>query len=269
MRKLSELIVLVRGGGEVGSAIAGTLTRCHFRVCIAEIASPFSLRRGVCYSEAVFEKEKMVDGITAEKALISLESIYKVWRNQRIPVVVDPELTVKPLIKPDVLVNALMLGKQTSTRMEDAPLVIGLGPGFNVGTNVHLVIDTNSDEDLGKVYIEGEVENPVIESDQSLTQIIKAEDAGVFITERNIGDIVLRGDLIGKLDDIPLAAPVDGVIRGILRNETKVLSKTGLVEIDPVNDRAVSYNISKDMRMIAGGVLEAILMSLNIEQNIT
>jgi len=267
MRKLSELIVLIRGGGEVGSAIANILTKCNFRVCIAEIASPLSLRRGVSYSEAVYETEKTIDGISAERTTVSLETIYKVWRNDKIPVVIDQELPVKPLIKPDVLINALMLSRQTSSKMEDAPLVIGIGPGFTVGEDVHLLIDTNPGENFGKVLIEGEVENIEKEPDLLVSHILKAEDSGVFTTDRNIGDIVLSGDIIGQLNDVSLVSPADGVIRGILRNETKVLNNTGLVEIDPVNDKTASFNISKDMRIIGGGVLQAILMSLNIEES--
>jgi xanthine dehydrogenase accessory factor len=268
MRKLSELIVVIRGGGEVGSAIANILTRCHFRVCITEIASPLSLRRGVCYSEAVYETEKNIDGIKAERTLLSLETIYKVWRNERIPIVVDAELTVKPLIKPDVLINALMLGRQTSTKMADAPLVIGIGPGFTVGTDVHLVIDTNIGENLGNVVIEGEVENTENEPDLPSSHMLKAEDTGVFTTSRNIGDTVLSGDIIGQLNEIPLISPAGGVVRGILRNETKVLNNTELVEIDSVNDSSTSFLISKEMRIIGGGVVEAILMSLNIDENV-
>jgi xanthine dehydrogenase accessory factor len=270
MRKLSELIVVIRGGGEVGSAIAHILARCHFRVCITETASPLSLRRGVCYSEAVYETEKAIEGINAERSLISLEGIYKTWRNEKIPVVIDPELTVKPLIKPDVLINALMIGRQTSTRMEDAPLVIGIGPGFTVGADVHLVIDTNADDSLGKVLIEGEVENNLLltGTDQTFAHILKSDDSGVFTTERNIGDVVLAGEVIGKLNDIQLAAPVGGVIRGLLRNEVKVLNNTELAEIDTVNGKSNCFTISKDMRTLSGGVLQAILMSLNVEENV-
>jgi xanthine dehydrogenase accessory factor len=269
MRKLSDLIVLIRGGGEAGSAIAHALMRSHFRVCITEIESPLSLRRGVCYSEAVYDTEITIDGISAEKALPSLEAIYKVWRGNKIAMVVDPELTVKPLIKPDVLINALMLGKQSSTRIGDSSLVIGIGPGFNVGSNAHLVIDTSSGENLGKVIIEGEVENKESLDDPSslVNHTLKSEDSGMFTTERKIGETVSIGETLGKLNDIDLPSPSSGLIRGLLRNETKVLNNTGLVEIDPVSDKSVCFNISKDMRTLSGGVLEAILMSLNVEEN--
>ncbi len=269
MRKLSDLIVLIRGGGEAGSAIAHALTRSHFRVCITEIESPLALRRGVCYSEAIYDKEFKLDGISAERALPSLESIYKVWRGNKIAIVADPELVVKPLIKPDVLINALMLGKQTSTRIGDSSLVIGIGPGFIVGTNSHLVIDTTSGENLGRVIIEGDVENKESLDDPSslVSHIVKSEDSGVFITERKIGETVSTGETLGKLNDIELPSPASGLIRGLLRNETKVLNNTGLAEIDPVSENSVCFNISKDMRTLSGGVLEAILMSLNIEEN--
>ena len=68
----------------------------------------------------------------------------------------DPELAVKPLIKPDVLINAMMLNRQTNTRMTDAPLVIGIGPGFTAGVDVHLVIESNPGNNLGRVILEGE-----------------------------------------------------------------------------------------------------------------
>jgi len=268
MRKLSELIVVIRGGDEVGSSIAHLLTRCHFRVCITETANPLSLRRGVCYSEAVYETAKSIDAISAERTTLSLENIYKVWRNEKIPVVVDPELAVKPLIKPDVLINALMIGRQTSTKISDAPLVVGIGPGFSVGTDVHLVLDTNPGENLGKVLIEGEVGNPesAAQSEAPVSHILKSEDSGVFTTERNIGEIVEAGDLIGKLNDIAITAPAGGVIRGLLRNEVKVLNNTSLAEVDSAHDKAICFNINKDMRIISGGVLEAILMGLNVEE---
>ena len=96
MRKLTELIVLVRGGGEVGSAIAHKLIRAHFRVCITENASPLDINRGICFSEAVYDTSKMVEGVTAERTLVSLEQIYKIWRNGNIAVVVDRTYRLNP-----------------------------------------------------------------------------------------------------------------------------------------------------------------------------
>jgi len=271
MRKLPELIVLIRSGGETGSAIAHKLVHSHFRVCITESASPLALRRGICFSEAIYNTAKEVDDLTAERSLPTLEGIYKVWRNGNIPVVVDPEVTVKPLLKPDVLINAMMLGRSTNTQITDAPLVIGIGPGFTIGTDVHLIIDSNDSYNLGRVIIEGTVEreNKGLQGDgQDIRDnIVIAEDNGVFTTEHNIGDTVLEGDIIGRLNEVPLKAPISGILCGLLRNEVKVLAQTQLAEIDGVNGKPVCTAINDKLRAISGGVLEAIMMSLNIAES--
>jgi xanthine dehydrogenase accessory factor len=270
MRKLSELIVLVRGGGEVGTAIAHRLYRSHFRVCITEIASPLAINRGSSFSEAIFETSMTVEGVTAERSLPNLEQIYKVWRNDNIPVVADAELSVKPLLKADVLINAMMLKRKTNTNLSDAPLVIGIGPGFTAGEDVHLVIESHSGHNLGKVLVEGSAEDESeldsgIDS-QTGTRVICAEDAGIFSTQNNIGDAILTEDEIGRLNDVPIKAPLSGMIRGILRDEMKVLSNTRLIEIDPKSDKSVCFLMRDIMRSVAGGALEAILMSLNLAE---
>ena len=160
MRSLSELIVMVRGGGEGGSSIAYRLARCHFRVCLTEIASPLAISRGVSFSEAVYDTTKMVEELTAERTLPTLDNIYRIWRTGKIPIVVDPELGVKPLIRPDVLINAMMLNRETNTQITDARLVIGIGPGFTAGSNVHVVIESNFGNNLGNIIFEGEAEKP-------------------------------------------------------------------------------------------------------------
>jgi xanthine dehydrogenase accessory factor len=268
MRKLSELIVLVRGGGEVGSAVAHRLYRSHFRVCITEIASPLAINRGSSFSEAIFETSKIVEGVTAERSLPNLEQIYKVWRNGNMPIVADAELSIKPLLKPDVLINAMMLKRKTNTNLSDASLVIGIGPGFVAGDDVHMVVESHSGINLGKALVEGSAEDePDLSSgtdNQTGERMIWAEDAGVFSTQKNIGDTVLTDDVIGLLNDIPIKSPLSGIIRGILRDEMKVLSNTRLVNIDPKSDKPVCFVIRDRMRAVAGGVLEAIMMSMNL-----
>jgi xanthine dehydrogenase accessory factor len=269
MRKLTELIVLVRGGNEVGSAIAYKLFRSHFRVCITETASPLDIARGVCYSEAVYDTSKEIEGITAERSIASLEQIYKIWRNNNIPVLIDPELSVKPLLKPDVLINAMLLNRQTYTQMTDAPLVIGIGSGFTIGGDVHLVVKADIKHHPGKILIEDESEQKPNEADmmenQPAENIILAEDAGVFTTEKNIGDEVNVGDVIGKLNELSITAPVSGILCGLLRNEVKVLAKSRLAEVAPKNNKADCFAFSNESRAIAGGALEAVMMSLNVE----
>ena len=271
MRKLAELIIQVRGGGEVGSAIAHRLFRSHFRVCITEVASPLAVSRGTCFSEAIYDIAKTIEGVTGERALPSLEHIYRVWREDKIPVVVDPELSIKPMIRPDVLINAMMLKRETTARLADAALVIGIGPGFTAGVDVHVIIESNHSNDLGKVIMKGKSEEntgkPAEIGGLSTERVFWAEEAGVFTTARNIGEMVKAGDIIGQLGAVPLIAPVSGMLRGLLRNEVRVLANAKLIEIDPVNDPSVCFSIRGKMRAIAGGVLEAVMQQFNIPES--
>jgi xanthine dehydrogenase accessory factor len=269
MRKLTELIVLIRGGGEEGSAIAHRLCRSHFRVCITETASPLEVNRGVCFSEAIYDHIKTIEGVTGERTLPSMEQIYHAWRENNIPVLVDPELTAKYLLKPDVLVNAMMLGRETNTRITDAPLVIGIGTGFAAGGDVHIVVESDN-HGSDSILLEGksgESTGKPGQIDNLLNQkIIRAAEAGVFTTERNLCEAILAGDIIGKLGETPLKAPVSGIIRGLLRSEVKVLANARLAEIDPLNDKSVCFSIRDNMRAVSGSVLEAIMQVLNIPE---
>lgn len=267
-RKLSELTVLIRGGGEIASAITHRLHRSHFRVCLTEIANPVAVSRGTSFSEAVFDGVKTIEGVTARLVSTSPEEIYQVWGQRNIPIVVDPKASIKDRIKPDVLVDATMVKRNTGTKITDAPLVIGTGPGFYAGRDVHIVVETNHSNNLGQVIFDGEAEKntgtPVAIGGLTREGVIWAPQAGTFITDRKIGDSVIVGEVVGRVGNLGLQAPISGMLRGLLRNGVKASKGTKLVEVDPVNDKAVCYVIRDKMRAIAGGVLEAIMLKFNI-----
>jgi len=267
MSKLSELIVLIRGAGEVASGIAHRLHRSNFRVCLTEIAAPRAVSRGTTFSEAVFDGAKTIEGVTAEIASTSLEDIRRVWERGNIPVVIDPDVSIKDQLKPDVLVDATMAKRNIGTKTTDAPLVIGMGTGFYAGKDVHIVVETNHSNNLGKVILEGEAEKdtgtPVAIGGLTKERVIWAPQAGTFTANLEIGDSVAALQTIAWVGDLPLEAPVSGVLRGLIRSGVRVSKGDKLVEIDPVNDRAICYAIRDKMRAIAGGVLEAILIRFN------
>jgi len=267
MRKLSELIVLIKGGGEVASGVAHRLFRAHLKVCLTEIANPKAVSRGTTFSEAVFDGVKTLMGVRAEFVSTSPEEIYRVWQQGNIPIVIDPEASIKEKIKPDVLVDAIMAKRNIGTKTTDAPLVIGIGPGFYAGRDVHIVVETNHSSNLGRVILEGEAEKdtgiPVAIGGLTKERVIWAPQAGVFTTNLEIGDSVATHQTIGWVGDLPLEAPVSGVLRGLIRSGVRVSKGDKLIEIDPVNDKAICYAIRDKMRAIAGGVLEAILIKFN------
>ena len=73
------------------------------------------------------------------------------WQQKSIAVLVDPEGQCIKGIRPHVVIDAIMAKTRTSTHTDEAPLVIGIGPGFAAPENVHVVIESNRGHNLGKV----------------------------------------------------------------------------------------------------------------------
>ena len=265
--ELRRLVVLIKGGGEVASGVAHKLARARLRVCLTETAQPLAVSRGVAFCEAVYDGEKEVEGITARR-VESASEILKLWRDGRIAIVVDPETSVRKAIKPDVLVDAIMAKKNLGTKMGHAPLVIGLGPGFRAGKDVHLVVETNNSERLGRVILEGEAEKntgiPVAIGGLTHERALHAETDGLFLTDREIGEPASAGEVVATVGGEPVKAEIDGIIRALLRNGIEIKKGTKLGEIDPSGNIEDCYTIRPRVRAIAGGVLEAIMMHYNI-----
>lgn len=266
--ELSHLIILIRGGGEVASGVAHRLARAHFRVCLTEIPKPLAVSRGTAFSEAVFDGIKTIEGVTAVLVTASPEEIQHVWQQGNIPLVIDPGMSVKYRLHPDVLVDAIMAKRNTGTKLTDAPLVIGLGPGFRAGKDVHVVVETNNSNNLGRVILDGEAEEdtgkPVIIGGLARERVVWAPRAGIFTTNRQLGDRVEIHQTAGWLEGQPVEAPLSGILRGLIRSGVKVAKGTKIIEIDPENDGAICHAIRDKMRAIGGGVLEAILIHFNV-----
>jgi xanthine dehydrogenase accessory factor len=264
---LANLVVLIRGGGEVASGVAHKLARARFRVCMTEVSQPLAVSRGVAFCEAVYDGEKEVEGITA-KLVESPDQIEEVWRQNKLPIIVDPDALVKDKLKPTVLVDALMAKRNLGAKLSDAPLVIGLGPGFQTGQDVHVIIETNNSERLGRVIAEGRAEEntgiPVAIGGLTDERVLHSPSDGQFTTDKDIGNMVAAGDTVASVAGQPLKAEIGGVVRALLRNGTMVSKGVKLGEIDPSGDREAPFTIRPRVRAIAGGVLEAILMRFNV-----
>jgi xanthine dehydrogenase accessory factor len=264
---LNRMVVLIRGAGEVASGVAHKLARARFRVCLTETDKPLAVSRGVAFCEAVYDREKEVEGITARRVESGIE-ILKLWREGVVPVIVDPSIAVRKVIKPDVLVDAIMAKKNLGTKTGHAPLVIGLGPGFRAGGDVHMVVETNNSERLGRVILKGEAEKdtgiPVAIGGLTHERALHADVDGLFLTDRDIGDRASAGEVVATVAGKPVRAEIDGIVRAMLRYGTEVTKGTKLGEIDPSGNVEDCYTIRPRVRAIAGGVLEAIMMRYNV-----
>ena len=265
--ELSRLVVLIRGGGEVASGVAHRLARAHFRVCLTETSHPLAVSRGVAFCEAIYDGEKEVEGVVARQVKFA-NQIPKVWQESQIPIIVDPEASIREALKPHVLVDAIMAKRNLGTKITDAPLVIGLGPGFQAGRDVHMVVETNNSQSLGRVILNGEAEGntgiPIAIGDLTFDRVLHSPGDGLFLTDKGIGDLVIAGEVVASVAEKPVKAEIDGVVRALLRSGIMVGKGTKLGEIDPSGNKEVCYTIRPRARAIAGGVLEAILMRYNV-----
>jgi len=261
-KKLNDLVILIRGAGEMATGVAHRLASCHFKVCMTETSNPQAVRREVTFSETIFDHEKEVEGITAKK-IDSPHHIFQVWSERKIPILIDPEAEIKNFLKPDVLIDATLAKKNLGTKMTDAPLVIALGPGFHAGKDVHLVIETNRGHNLGRIIANGEAEPntgiPGAIGGYAEERVIRAHKAGNFKALKKIGDGVRPNEKVGMVENAAVRSRIAGVIRGLLRDGTEVWKGMKLGDVDPRGIKAHCYTISDKARTISGGVLQAIL----------
>jgi len=234
---------------------------------MTEVSHPLAVRREVSFSEAVYDGEKEVEGVRA-KRITRFDEIEATWAKEMIPLLVDPEAKkTREFLRPDVLVDAIMAKKNLGTHIEDAPLVIGLGPGFIAGKDVHIVIETNRGHDLGRMILKGEAEPdtgiPGEIGGYTMERLLRTMKKGMFRPQRAIGDKVTKGTVVAVVDDYPVMAQVNGIVRGLLREGIEAKKGMKVGDIDPRCKREHCFKISEKARAIGGGVLEAILYWYN------
>lgn len=253
--------VIMRGGGDLSTGIAHRLYICGFRPVILELPQPRMIRRTVCFAEAVYSNEYEVEGIKSKLSTHPLPASINY-----IPVIIDQEGMLIKELKPDIIIDARMQKKKMDTKKSDAMLVIGIGPGFRAGGEVHLVIETQRGHALGRVYREGEaIPDTGIPGEimgETITRLLRAPDDGIFETQKKIGDIVERGEIVAKIGKHDVKAEIDGLIRGLMKEGIVVKRGEKIGDIDPRKNTEI-WQISDKSRAIGGSVLEAIFSSIS------
>lgn len=262
---MQGLTVIIKGAGDLATGVAHRLTCCGFSVIMLEIPLPTVIRRAVSFAEAIYENEHTVEGVTARMAQ-SPQEIEKILQMGKVAVVVDPQWLEIKNLEPFIVVDAILAKKNLGTNVKEAPIVIGLGPGFTAGFDVHAVIETKRGHDLGKVLYSGtaypDTGIPGEINGYGLERLLRSPSEGIFRGMMNIGDFVNIGDLVAMVDETPVFAEISGVLRGILHNGITVTKGFKIGDIDPRQDRLNCFTISDKARSVAGGVLEAILYFL-------
>ena len=276
-----KILIICRGGGDLATGIVHRLFRAGFPVLVLETDSPAAIRRQVSFSEAVYDGTATVEGVTAERiASANRASVNHVLEEGRVPLLVDPEGSSIPLLKPDIVVDAIIAKKNLGTAKEMAPLVIGVGPGFTAGEDVDLVVESMRGHNLARIFTTGSaLPNTGIPGNIggfTKERVLHAEAAGYMKNIRQIGDIVEKGEEIARIYEkmtedgtfsgsyVSVEASISGIIRGLIREGYHFQKGFKIADIDPRESELANYfTISDKARSIGGSVLEAVCGYVN------
>lgn len=254
--------VVIRGAGDIATGIALRLYRAGMQVAMTDLDKPTAIRRTVCFSQAILHGEMQVEGILARKAETASQA-EELLRADVVAVLPDPRGTLISALHPDVVVDAILAKKNVGTSIQDAPVVIGVGPGFTAGADCHAVVETMRGHYMGRVIYEGSaIPNtavPGLIGGFAGERVLRAPADGIFHQLLEIGAVVKQGDVAATVAGEPMVCTLDGVLRGILPDGTPVFRGMKAGDIDPRDVVEHCYTASDKATAVGGGVLEAIL----------
>jgi xanthine dehydrogenase accessory factor len=257
----SDSLVLIRGGGDLASGIAHRLTKCRIPVVISEIPRPTVIRRTVAFAAAVEEGQAAVEGITARH--VPIADARRTLADGVLPVVTGEYPELLRSLRPWAVVDAIIAKRNLGTKINDASITVGVGPGFTAGVDVTAVVETMRGHDLGRVITSGgatpDTGVPGEIAGYSSERLLRAPGDGIIAIRAEIATLVKKGDIVATVGDRPVVAALDGVLRGMIRDGFEVHQGMKIGDIDPRCKREHCFTISDKARAVAGGVLEALL----------
>ena len=256
------MLVMIKGAGDIASGIAMRLWRAGINVVMTDLPRPSSIRRTVCFSEAVYRGETMIEEVRARRAENAADAL-RLLEENILPVIVDPKAESAKELHPEVIVDAILAKENLGTAITDAPGVVGVGPGFTAGTDCHAVVETMRGHTLGRVIYDGaalpNTNIPGLIGGYAGERVLRAPADGVFHQILNIGDEVKAGDIAGEVDGQPMRCTIGGVLRGLLADGTPVHKGMKSGDVDPRCRPEYCTTASDKALAVGGGVLEAIL----------
>ena len=225
------MLVVIRGAGDLATGTALRLWRAGLSVVMTEVAAPTAIRRTVCFSQAVVHGEAVVEEVTARLAG-GAEEVPALLGQGVIPVLVDPDASCIPALRPDAVVDAILAKRNLGTRITDAPVVVGVGPGFTAGEDCHAVVETMRGHYLGRVLYHGSAQPntgiPGLIGGFAGERVLRAPAEGTFRQLLDIGAQVKQGDIAATVEGVPMVCTLDGVLRGILADGTPVFRRRSI-----------------------------------------
>jgi xanthine dehydrogenase accessory factor len=259
---LSGPLVAIRGGGDLATGVAMRLHRAGFLVLILEIEQPLAVRRLVALAEAVYAGQIVVEGIEGRRAN-SPDEVPSLLGAGIVPVLVDERGACLSVLHPAAIVDGRMRKAPSELPLDAAPLIIGLGPGFEVGVDCHAVIETRRGHHLGRILWQGraspDTKVPEAVEGYAVDRVLRAPRRGVMRGLVPIGALVRQGEALLAVDRQEVAAPFDGALRGLLHDGLRVEQGMKVGDLDPRRDARFCREVSDKALAIGGAALEAIL----------
>ncbi len=281
--------IILRGAGDLATGVAYRLYQAGFPIMAFELPRPLVVRRQVALASAVLDGEVAIEAMIGRR-VTSLAEAYEGAYAGFVPILVAPELPegylemvgrnlsgvegnqpnqttdevnyLSARIAP-ILIDARIAKRNIDTRIDQAGLVIGLGPGFAAGVDCHAVIETMRGHRLGRVIWDGsalpDTGYPGKIAGKGAERVLRAPVDGVVSWQKEIGDRVQIGETIGSVAGRAIVAPFDGYIRGLISPGFQVPSGLKIGDVDARADVSSCFSISDKSLAIGGGVLEAIL----------
>ena len=253
--------VLVRGAGDIATGVGLAFYRSGFKVLMTEIEEPTVIRRKVSFATAVFDKNIVIEGV--EGVLVTDKNYQSILDDDKIGVIADPEGKIIKEYKPDIIVDAILAKKNLGTKITDAEVVIGCGPGFEAGKDCHLVVETKRGHFLGRWYDSGFAAPnsgiPGIVEGRGLERVLYSPVEGKVKHIKAIGDLVEEGDLILEVDGIGVYSPFKGYIRGMIQEGLYVPSKMKIGDVDPRLEEKYAFTVSEKAFAVGRGAVEGAL----------
>jgi len=258
-------LVVIRGAGDLATGIAHRLQQAGFMVVMLEVGQPTVVRRTVSFADSVYTGRATVEGLTAVKT-DGVSSVRSILAEAKVPVLVDPAGKIIKELGPRILVDAIMAKRNTGTTRQMAPLVVAIGPGFTAGRDVDAVVETMRGHYLGKVIWEGSaIPNTGIPGEiggYGEERLLRAPSEGIWNPLVEIGDKVVKDQLVAKVNGAEVRASIAGTVRGLLYPGLTVHAGMKVGDVDARADREHCFTISDKARAVAGGVLEAVMHGL-------
>lgn len=255
-------LCLVRGCGDIGSAVAHALFSAGHAALIHDVPDPSFARRGMAYTDAMFSGTACLEGVVGSRTTDVFSIRRMLEHREEIPLVAEDFTKILEYLRPHILIDARMNKRSVPEKQHGlAPLTIGLGPNFVAGETTDLVVET-AWQALGRIIASGS-SLPLSGEPRPINgfgreRYVYAPVEGRFETDRKVGASVAKGEPVACIGNEVIRAPLDGCLRGITHAGASVKAGTKVVEIDPRGRPEKAFGIAERPGKIARAVLAAV-----------